>query len=68
MYYFASDTHLGLKSESDPKVRERVFVSWLDKVSVDAEGIFLVGDIFDFWFEYRRVVPKGCVRLLQDTK
>lgn len=63
MYYFASDTHLGLSSERDPKVRERVFVSWLDRVGADAEAIFLVGDIFDFWFEYRRVVPKGFTRL-----
>ncbi len=64
MYYFASDTHLGLKSENDPRVRERIFMSWLDMAAADAEGIFLVGDIFDFWFEYKRVVPKGHVRLL----
>lgn len=64
MFYFASDTHLGLKSESDPLARERVFVAWLDMVAADAKGIFLVGDIFDFWFEYKRVVPKGFVRLL----
>ncbi len=64
MYYFASDTHLGLTSESDPGARERVFIAWLDMAAVDARGIFLVGDIFDFWFEYKRVVPKGHVRLL----
>ncbi len=64
MYYFASDTHLGLKSEKDPRARERIFISWLDMAAADARGIFLVGDIFDFWFEYRRVVPKGHVRLL----
>jgi UDP-2,3-diacylglucosamine hydrolase len=64
MYYFVSDTHLGLSSERDPRQRERLFVSWLEEVSLDAEAIFLVGDIFDFWFEYRRVVPKGFVRLL----
>jgi UDP-2,3-diacylglucosamine hydrolase len=63
MYYFASDTHLGLNSENDPRERERVFVAWLDAVSVTAEAIFLVGDIFDFWFEYKRVIPKGFVRL-----
>ena len=39
-------------------------VSWLDKISVDAEEIFLLGDLFDFWFEYKRVVPKGFVRVL----
>lgn len=64
MFYFVSDTHLGLKSESDPRARERIFISWLDRVSADAKGIFLVGDIFDFWFEYNRVVPKGHARLL----
>jgi UDP-2,3-diacylglucosamine hydrolase len=63
MYYFASDTHLGLRSESDAHFRERVFVAWLDEISADADAIFLVGDIFDFWFEYKRVVPKGFVRL-----
>jgi UDP-2,3-diacylglucosamine hydrolase len=40
-----------------------VFVEWLDAVAVDAEAIFLVGDIFDFWFEYKRVIPKGFARL-----
>ena len=44
--------------------RERLFVRWLDEVSADAEAIFLVGDVFDFWYEYRRVVPKGFTRLL----
>jgi UDP-2,3-diacylglucosamine hydrolase len=63
MYYFASDTHLGLRSESDPKARERVFIEWLDMVSATADEIFLVGDIFDFWFEYKRVIPKGFARL-----
>lgn len=43
---------------------ERRFVAWLDDAARDAEAIFLVGDIFDFWFEYRRVVPKGFVRTL----
>lgn len=63
MYYFASDVHLGLPV-GDPQQRERLFVRWLDEVAPDAEAIFLVGDIFDFWYEYRRVVPKGFTRLL----
>jgi len=64
MYYFASDMHLtgGLSSES--RARERLLVEWLERVSVDAKAIFLVGDVFDFWFEYKRVVPKGFTRLL----
>ncbi len=64
MYYFASDTHLGLQLGSDPENRERLLVQWLDEVSKDADAIFLVGDIFDFWYEYRYVVPKGFTRLL----
>lgn len=64
MYYFASDTHLGLETGAKASERERRFVRWLDEVSADARAIFLVGDIFDFWYEYRRVVPKGFTRLL----
>ncbi|MBQ4279406.1 MAG: UDP-2,3-diacylglucosamine diphosphatase [Rikenellaceae bacterium] len=65
MYYFASDVHLGLEYGTEtPADRERFFIRWLDEVAPDAEAIFLVGDIFDFWFEYKRVVPKGHTRLL----
>ena len=62
MYYFASDVHLGAGDESTARRTERHFVAWLDMVGKDAEGIFLVGDIFDFWFEYHNVIPKGFVR------
>ena len=61
--YFASDFHLGSAGDTD-HARERKIVSWLDLVSKDASEIYLVGDVFDFWFEYRFVVPKGHVRLL----
>lgn len=64
MYYFASDIHLGGGDEADARRIESRFVGWLDCVAHDAEAIFLVGDLFDFWFEYRRVVPQGCVRTL----
>ncbi len=64
MYYFASDVHLGAGDPAAARVVERRFVAWLDRVGRDAEAIFLLGDIFDFWFEYRRVVPKGFVRTL----
>lgn len=64
MIYFASDIHLGGGDEPGFRAREKQFVAWLDSVSEDAEAIILVGDIFDFWFEYRRVVPKGFVRTL----
>lgn len=64
MYYFASDVHLGAGDEYSSRRTEQRFVRWLDMVSADAEVIFLVGDIFDFWFEYNRVVPQGFVRTL----
>lgn len=64
MYYFASDVHLGAGDEQMRRHTEQRFIAWLDMVQADAEGIFLVGDIFDFWFEYNRVVPKGFVRTL----
>ena len=51
MYYFASDVHLGAGDELTSRRTEQRFVAWLDMVAKDAEEIFLVGDIFDFWFE-----------------
>ncbi|MFY0625197.1 MAG: UDP-2,3-diacylglucosamine diphosphatase [Reichenbachiella sp.] len=62
--YFASDFHLGVPDEESSLIRERKIVAWLDCISVDAQQIFLVGDLFDFWFEYRHVAPKGFVRFL----
>lgn len=64
MYYFASDIHLGLGSPQEVRVRERVFTEWLKRVSTDARAIFIAGDMFDFWYEYKRVIPKGFSRLL----
>ncbi|MEG0807956.1 MAG: UDP-2,3-diacylglucosamine diphosphatase [Alistipes sp.] len=64
MVYFASDIHLGAGDQSTSRAAEQRFVAWLDEVAQDAETICLVGDIFDFWFEYRHVVPKGFVRTL----
>ena len=62
--YFASDLHLGVPNKEKSLERERLFVQWLNEIKADAEAIFLVGDIFDFWFEYKKAVPKGYVRLL----
>jgi len=62
--YFASDFHLGIPDNKKSLIREKMLVSWLDKISKDASEIFLMGDVFDFWFEYKFVVPKGYVRLL----
>lgn len=62
--YFASDQHLGAPTRETSFVREQKFVAWLNIVKKDAEAIFLLGDLFDFWFEYKTVVPKGFVRVL----
>lgn len=64
MYYFVSDIHLGAGDGAEARRTERRFVAWLDAVAADAEAIYILGDLFDFWFEYRRVVPKGFVRTL----
>ena len=62
--YFASDLHLGVPDRKTSLEREKLFVQWLDQVSADAAEIFIVGDLFDFWFEYRKAVPRGFVRVL----
>ena len=62
--YFASDQHLGAPTKEKSFPREQKFIRWLDEVKKDAEAIFLLGDLFDFWFEYKTVVPKGFVRVL----
>ena len=62
--YFASDQHLGAPTPEDSFPREQKFVAWLTEVKKDAAAIFLLGDLFDFWFEYKTVVPKGFVRVL----
>ena len=61
--YFASDFHLGVPSEEASRERELAVIRWLDFVKQDALEIYLVGDIFDFWFEYSKVIPKGFARL-----
>ena len=62
--YFSSDNHLGAPNKEDSLVREKRFVKWLDSIKENASAIFLLGDLFDFWFEYNKVVPKGFVRVL----
>lgn len=64
MRYFVSDIHLGAGSPEEQLTTERAFCRWLDMVREDATELYLMGDIFDFWFEYRRVVPRGFVRVL----
>lgn len=62
--YFASDFHLGLDFNESSKTRELKIVSWLQSIEESCLELFLVGDIFDYWFEYKKAVPKGYVRLL----
>ena len=64
MIYFVSDIHLGCADAAVSRRAERAFCRWLDMVAKDAKSIYLLGDIFDFWFEYRTVVPQGYVRVL----
>ena len=62
--YFLSDFHLGAPDYATSLIREKRVVEFLEEVRHDAAIIFIVGDIFDFWFEYKTVVPRGYVRLL----
>ena len=62
--YFSSDNHLGAPNDEESRLREKNFIAWLEYVRKDAQAIYLLGDLFDFWFEYKTVVPKGFVRVL----
>ena len=62
--YFASDNHLGAPDSQSSAPRERIFLDWLNHIQKDVGVLFLLGDLFDFWFEYKTVVPKGFVRVL----
>ena len=62
--YFASDFHLGVPTHELSLAREKLVCKWLDTIKHDAEEIYLVGDIFDFWYEYKYTIPKGQTRLL----
>ena len=61
--YFASDFHLGSPDHQESRAREDRIVKWLTAIESDCSELFLMGDIFDFWFEYRMVIPKGFIRL-----
>ena len=62
--YFLSDFHLGAPDAAISLSREKKIVGFLDEIKNDAAQIFIVGDLFDFWYEYKKVVPKGYVRIL----
>ena len=61
--YFFSDVHLGLGSHEEEHQKEQTLIDFLSTVSLDAERVYIVGDLFDYWFEYKTVVPKGFFRL-----
>ena len=61
--YFASDQHFGIPDYKKSLEREKKFISWLEEIRADASELFLLGDLFDYWFEYKYVIPKGYVRL-----
>jgi UDP-2,3-diacylglucosamine hydrolase len=62
--YFASDFHLGSPGRLDTHQREKLIVQWMDEMKADMKMLFLVGDVFDFWFDYKKVVPRGYIRIL----
>jgi UDP-2,3-diacylglucosamine hydrolase len=62
--YFVSDMHFGIPDSKSSLVREKLFVNWLDRIASNASDIYFMGDMFDFWFEWKHVVPKGYIRLL----
>ena len=62
--YFTSDHHFGAPTKAASKPREEKFVAWLNDIKKDAEVLFILGDLFDFWFEYKHVIPKGFTRVL----
>ncbi|MCI0708234.1 MAG: UDP-2,3-diacylglucosamine diphosphatase [Ignavibacteriae bacterium] len=62
--YFFSDAHLGLGSQEEEQNKEQILIQFLSAVERDGERLFIVGDLFDYWFEYKTVVPKGFFRLL----
>jgi len=62
--YFISDVHLGAPSVQDSQERERDLVAFLKSIAKDCKQLFIVGDLFDYWFEYKHVVPRGHTRVL----
>jgi len=62
--FFASDQHFGAPNAEESKIREAWFINWLASIENEASALFLLGDLFDFWFEYKEAVPKGFTRVL----
>lgn len=63
-YFFISDLHLGLQNEQLEKVKEKKLIDFLKYAEANCDELFIVGDLFDYWFEYKRVIQKGFIRTL----
>jgi len=63
-YFFISDIHLGSSTFNESREREKLLVKWLDSIRDEAKALYLLGDIFDFWFEYKQAIPRGFTRFL----
>lgn len=61
--YFVSDCHFGVPTPEESRKREKLFIQWLNEIQHDAKEIYIMGDLFEFWFEYKTVIQKGHVRL-----
>lgn len=62
--FFCSDFHLGLEAAEPSLVREKMILEWIEKHEPEMEALYILGDIFDFWFEYKQVVPRGGIRIM----
>ncbi|MBK7607092.1 MAG: UDP-2,3-diacylglucosamine diphosphatase [Saprospiraceae bacterium] len=62
--FFCSDFHFGIPAKESTKDRENLLLKWLEESAPDMDALYVLGDLFDFWFEYRQVVPKGVIRVL----
>lgn len=64
LIYFISDVHLGAKALTNNRERELLLAQWLDEIKPNVAELYLMGDIFDFWYEYKKVAPRGFTRIL----
>lgn len=63
-YYFISDVHLGLQNQDEELIKEKLLVKFINHAKESCDELFIIGDLFDYWFEYKRVIQKGFIRTL----